>query len=411
MTRIEKEKKIIIVGGGFGGIRCALDLVKKNLPRTKIILISDKTHFEYTPALYRVLTGRSPLEVCIPLRDIFNGKDIEILQDNIAQVNLQKKLLKGESGSSYVFDFLVLALGSETAYFNIPGLKELAFSFKSITDALRLKRHLHEIFKECETATLEQKVCAAHIVIVGGGATGAETAGELVLYTKNLAKKHRLPPGIVTIDLVEAAPRLLPSLPEDISTKIQKRLHSLGINIFLNRMVVKKEIEEVHLKDMELKTKTMVWTAGVKTNSLFSKIGELAFDKKGKVIVDEFLQPKSFENIFVIGDAAATPYSGLAQTAIADGVFVSDVIFHKINQKSLSPYIPKKTAHAIPVGPNWAAVLIGNFRIYGKIAWWLRRLADLRFFLSILSPKKAILAFQSGKTLCESCVICSPIEE
>ena len=403
----QKLKKIVIVGGGFGGIRCALDLLKKNIPQTKIILISDKTHFEYTPALYRVLTGKSPLEVCIPLRDIFDGKDIEVLQDTITQVNLQKKLLKGESGSSYVFDFLVLALGSETSYFNIPGLKELAFSFKSIADALRLKGHLHKIFKECETATLEQKVCATHIVIVGGGATGTETVGELSLYAKKLAKKHKLPSGIVTIDLIEAAPRLLPLLPEDIGTKIQKRLNNFGVNIFLNRVVVKQEIEEVHLKDMEMKTKTMIWTAGVKTNSLFSKIGGLVFDKKGKVIVDEFLQTKGLDNVFVIGDAAATLYAGLAQTAVSEGVFVADVIFRKIAQKPLVPYRPKKPAYAIPIGPGWAAVLIGNLRIYGRIAWWLRRATDLRFFFSILPPKKAVLVFQSGKKITETCPICS----
>ena len=241
----EANKKIVIVGGGFGGIRCALDLANQNLPGVDIILISDKPHFEYTPALYRVVTGRSPLEVCIPLREIFDGKDVEVLEDSITKVNVKEKKLKGSSGSKYSFDFLLLALGSETAYFEIPGLRDLCFGFKSINEALRLKRHLHELFSTCEKATMEEKVCSANIVIVGGGATGTELAGELALYARELAKKHNLRPSLVTIDLIEASHRLVPVMPEDISKVLKKRLHSLGVNIFLNRAVIKREIEQV----------------------------------------------------------------------------------------------------------------------------------------------------------------------
>src|SRR3989338_2424821 len=115
-------KKIIIVGGGFGGVRAALDLASKKIQGAKIILISDKPHFEYTPALYRVATGRSPLEVCIPLREIFSGKEVEVVEDRIEAVDPLGLVLTGSSGSKYRFDYAVLALGSETAYFNIPGI-------------------------------------------------------------------------------------------------------------------------------------------------------------------------------------------------------------------------------------------------------------------------------------------------
>jgi len=130
MTNNIREKRVVIVGGGFGGISAALELEKKRIPNLKIVLVSDRSHFEYTPALYRVVTGRSPLEVCIPLREIFEGKEVEVLEDTIIEADLDNKTLKGKSESNYSFDFLVLALGSETAYFNIPGLKELSFNFK-----------------------------------------------------------------------------------------------------------------------------------------------------------------------------------------------------------------------------------------------------------------------------------------
>jgi len=245
-----------------------------------------------------------------------------------------------------------------------------------------------------------------HFVIVGGGASGVELAGELALYTKRLAKLHKIDPSLITIDLIEAAPRLIPALPEDFSERVRNRLHQLGINIFLNRMITKEEIEKVYLKDMEIRTKTVIWTAGVKPHHLYSEITGLKLDKKGRVMVDELLQANEHPNVFVIGDAAATPYTGMAQTAIHDGRFVADVIEKKIYGRHSDPYQPRNPFYAIPIGPGWAATLIGHYRFYGLIGWWLRRLADLRFFLSILSFRKAILVFRSGKTLCESCEIC-----
>lgn len=406
------NKRVVVAGGGFGGIRLALDLAEKEIPNIKIVLISDKPHFEYHAALYRVVTGCSPLEVYIPLREIFEHKGVEVLEDSITWVDLKEKTLKGTSGSRYVFDFLVLALGSETAYFNIPGLKELSFGFKSITEALRLKQHLHQLFEACTLSPSDQEedTCRMLFMIVGGGASGIELAGELAVYTKELSKKHKVDPSLITVDLIEAAPRLLPALTEDVSERVKNRLHELGVNIFLNRAVTEQELEEVRLKDMRVKTKTVIWTAGVKPHHLYSKISEFDFNKKGRVMVDEFLQAKGWDNIFVIGDAAATPYTGMAQTAIRDGSFVAGIIVNKIYGRPIESYKPKMPFYAIPVGPGWAAVLIGKWRFYGRIGWWLRRLADFRFFLSILPFRKALLAFQSGKTLCESCKICMPEE-
>ncbi|MEK7498564.1 MAG: FAD-dependent oxidoreductase, partial [Patescibacteria group bacterium] len=184
-----EQKKIVIVGGGFGGVETALSLLRKNLVNVKITLISSNPHFEYTPALYRVVAGVSPLEVCIPLKDIFEGKNIEVVRDTIVNVDTQGKAIKGVSGSVYTFDYCVLALGGEIAYFDIPGLKEFSFGFKSIHQALRLKRHLHEIFDSCKEGTSEEKVCACHVLVVGAGATGVELAGELAEFIdQNLQK-------------------------------------------------------------------------------------------------------------------------------------------------------------------------------------------------------------------------------
>ncbi len=404
---MDSQKKVVIVGGGFGGVGTALSLARRKLPSVKIVLISDIPHFEYHPSLYRVVTGKSPLEVCIPLSEIFKNTNVEVVEDSITHLDTNGRVLKGASESRYSYDFLVLALGSEAAYYNITGLKENTFGFKTIKEALVLKRHLHEVFTKCKDAPKDQKTTLVHIVIIGGGAAGTELAGELAVYAKGMAASHRIDPSLVTIDLFEAASRLLPTLPEDVSKKVHVRLQGLGVNIFLNRAVEKEELENVYLKDMHVKAKTVIWTAGVKPNSFYSTISSFELDKKGRVVVDEYLRAKNLDNVFVVGDAASTENSGTAQTAVLDGLSVVENINRQLHGESLTKAISKKSIFAVPVGPSWAAVPIGNLRFYGRLGWFIRKVADLKYLLSILPLREAFLAFQSGKTLCESCPVCS----
>jgi NADH dehydrogenase len=400
---MEPLHQIVIVGGGFAGIRTALALDKKRLPNVKIRLVSDKDHFEYPSAFYRLASGYSPLETYVPLGDIFDDTSVEVVEDSITSITPNEKSLHGTSGARYAYDTLVLALGSETAYFNIPGLKELAFSFKSVNDAIRLNRHLQQQFnssvKETETA---EKLDETHVVIVGGGASGTELAGELAVYLRKLCSECSLDPSLVTIELIEAAPRLLPVMPPAFSARVEARLRSLGVNILLNRAVLEQEVETTHLRDMELRTKTMVWTAGVRANELYEKTEGFETDKKGRVIVDEFLRTKGFPAIYIAGDGAATQYSGLAQTAFHNGKFVANDIAARLTGNDPKPYEPGQVASAIPIGPKWAGVMWRGITVYGRIGWWLRRLADLRVYLTILPLGKAWSAFKEGKNYCDA---------
>ncbi len=400
-------RKVVILGGGFGGIAAAQTLAKlnKDSAADKIILLSNKSHFEYTASLYRVITGRSPMEVCVPLRELFpNEKQVQVEIDTITEINLAEKKLVGKSGSHYNYDHLVLALGSETAYFNIPGLEQYSFGFKSIPEALELKNHLHKVIEQGKTAVKDEKTTLGNIVIVGAGPTGTEIAGELSVYLRQLTKKHGLDPSLVTIELIEAAPRILPSLPEELANNVAARLRSLGVNIFTNRTVTSEEIDRVHLKDMEMKTKTLIWTAGVKPNRLLATTKDLPLNEKGKIIVDDHLRLANFLEVQVIGDIAAVQYSGMAQTAIDHGKYVAQFI----NNPKTGTHKPKKPAYAVPVGPGWGAVLVGPFHFYGYLGWLIRRAADLRFFSSILPLNRALAAFSAHRTLCETCEVCLP---
>ena len=402
----ENEKHIVIVGAGFAGIRCALDLSKKRLKNTKITLIANKPYFEYYPRLYRVVTGSSPIEACVRLDDIFKDKKVEIVVDEVANVDIKTQSVAGKSGSVYHYTDLVLALGSETVYFGIDGVQERAFGFKSINEALTLKNHLHKMFDVYLSENKEDIISKLSIVIVGGGPSGVELAGELTKYMKMLSVEHTLDNAFVTIDLVEAAPRLLPTLPEEVSVRVYNKLHSLGVNIFLNRTVVKEDIDKITMKDMDLKTNTMIWTAGSRTNHFYSTVVGLQIHKSGRVIVDEHMQAVDAPHVYIAGDAALTQYSGLAQTAIYDGAYIADTLYKISNNKKPRIYKPKKVSYAVPVSSKWAAVSVGPFKFYGYLPHILRELIDLRFFFSILSIKQAFQVFCSEYHRCESCPTC-----
>jgi NADH dehydrogenase len=394
--------KVLILGGGFGGIATALELTKKN----KVVLVSDKPHFEYHAALYRVVTGRSPLEVCIPIPEILKDTGVEFVVDTITEIDIDRKIALGVSESKYKYDYLVMAVGSEVEYFNIPGLAEYSFGFKSISEALILKKHLHTLFERCKKIPQdeEEQMCLLHIAVIGAGASGVELSGELACYMKKLAKKHEVDESLITIDLIEAQSRILPLFPTAVAKKVTQRLRSLGVNVFINRPMSKGEIEKVTVRGMTMRTETIIWTAGIKPNSLHGKIEGLEVDKKGKVVVDKYLL--GAKNFFVIGDGASTKYSGMAQTAIYEGALATKNILNDIKGKKMEEYKPKKPYYSIPVGPGWAATLVGPLTFYGLTGWFLRRMADLRYFLSILPLGKALTAFQSGQRLSENCEIC-----
>lgn len=401
-----KEHRVLILGGGFVGIAAALGMARRRMKGVHITLVSDRPHFEYHGALYRLVTGTSPLEICMPLREIFAGTDVDVVLDTIEGLDKEKKVATGASGSTYHYDHLVLGLGAETNYFGIPGLKELSFGMKTINDALRLKRHISEVLLTCKTGTKEEQVCATNFAVIGGGPTGIEMAADLIVYARKLAGEYGIDPSLVTVEIIEGAPRLIPTLPEAFSRRLEHHIRGLGVNIFTNRSIEREEIEKVYLKDMELRTKTVIWTAGVMANHLHKDWG-LPVDKRGRVEVDEHFRAKGMERIYVGGDAAVAEHWGMAQTAHYHGGHIADAISADIKGLRPPKYHAKAPIYAIPGGPGWAGVLWGKIEVYGSTGWFLRRLVDFIVFNWMLPPKKAWDVFRSGKSICDSCSVCS----
>ncbi len=394
------------MGGGFAGIKTALTLAQSHNTSREVTLISDKTHFEYHARLYHVLAGHTPLEVCVPLSEIFVHTGVRIVEDKIEKIDLEKQVVLGKENKQYAYDYLVMALGSENSYYDTPGLKELSYSVNSIESTVKLNKHLHDIFSLCKVDDEDMKNCSAHVVVVGGGATGCEVAGSLAVYARQIAKKHGIDESYVTIDLIHSGNRLMSVLPEPVSAQIKQRLYNLGVNIFLNRKVMKEEIENVYLKDMEMKSKTLIWCAGVKSNSLITEIKGISLDKRGKVIVNNMMQVEPYKNVYVAGDIASTHYSGMAQTAFQDGTYIGKAILAQLQNKILSPYTQTAPSYALPLGEKWAMSALGPLTLRGYGGWLIRRYFDLKAFLTILPWQKALKAFSSEKLLCEYCPIC-----
>jgi len=400
-----EPKKILIVGAGFAGISCALNLSNRHLEGVKITLVDPYPHFEYHAMLYRVLTGRSALEVCIPLREIFRQRrNVEVVEDMIMDIDFKKSRALGKSGFSYHYDNLVLGLGSEPSYFDIEGLKEYSFSFDSIESVIRLKNHIHKLFSDFRHGDSKNNMSGLHIVIVGGGASGLEIAGSLALYTKQIAKKHGIEEAFLTIDLISSSVRLVPQFPDEISDLVRYRLGSLGVNVYLGRRVMKEEIEEVYIKDMILRAKTVIWCAGTEGNHLYRKFG-LPVNEKGRVKVNQYLQ--TAEKVYIIGDGADTKLSGFSQTAILQGNHAAGNIVRSLHGEALSEYIPEIEDYFLPVGNDWAATEFLGKKIHGKTGWYLKRIHDLRFFMSILPLSKAIAAWKEDSVLWETCKVCT----
>ncbi len=373
--------RVMIVGGGFGGVKTALELSKNK--HNKVTLISDRPDFQYYPALYGTATGKSHLQSWVPLGVIFADKqNVEVIIDSITEVDPKKKQLTAVSGNTYEYEHLVLALGAVTTYFGIEGLDHYAYGIKSEAEIKKLKHHLYQELKE-------KKHSDKHYVIIGGGPTGVELASALGSYIKKLRKHYGLPERQLTINLIEASPRLLPRMHEKTSAKVKRRLEKLGVSVELGKKVESATAEGLVVSGRPLKSHTIIWTSGVANNPFF-KANEQYFDfaPNGKVIVNDYLRTK--DGIYIIGDNAATQFSGLAQTALHDALFVSQNFNRRQNNKQLKKYKAVMPPVVVPIGENWSVFEWRKIRLSGWAAGLIRQAADVVGYSDVLPVGRAL---------------------
>lgn len=390
-----RKHRVVIVGGGFGGIKMALDLADDR--RFHVTLIADHTNFRYYPSLYRTATGRKRIASSIPLDELFAGKRVHLINDRVVGLDRNTRTVKTKVNHHVGYEALVLAIGVQTNYFGIKGLQELSFGIKTNADATELKNYLHQQLIDNHKPDL-------NYIVVGGGPTGIELAGELPPYLRRIAKQHGIRRPSIHVDLIEAAPRLVPRMPKDVSRRLAKHLRKLGVKLYLSTTVQAQTADALMINNKPIRSHTVIWTAGVTNNAFFTDQGfQLA--KNTKVRVDQFLQ--SEPGIYVIGDNADTPYSGMAQTALHDGKFVATNLKRLASHQDPNPYHARKPIYVFPAGNHWAAVLWGKVRIYSKLGWLLHSFVDLIAYHDYQPWWRATHRWIAGKDNEESCPICA----
>lgn len=374
----------IVVGGGFGGVKAALELSKNK--KMQVTLISDRPDFQYYPALYSTATGGSHLQSWVPLGVIFAGRDnVRIIIDSLTSIDKASRTITMASGTKHEYHKLVLALGSVTTYFGIPGLDEYAYGIKSHDEIERLKQHLLREFSTAHAAD-------SHFLIVGAGPTGVELASSLGTYLEKLKKEYKKPQARMSISIIEAAPRVLPRMSEKASAKVEKRLKKLGVHVELNKKVESETADSLIVSGRPIKSHTVIWTSGVANNPFF-KANESQFKlaPNGRVLVDKHMRADKY--VYVIGDNAVTPFGGLAQTALHDAIYVAKQILGK----SRKPYKAKQPPVVVPIGENWAIFEYKKLRFGGWLGSLVRTAADFVGYSDILRFGQALGVWRAQK--------------
>lgn len=389
------KHKVLIVGGGFGGVKAALELSKHD--GFEVTLLSENTDFRYYPTFYHTATGGLKAQSSIPLKEILNADRVRFVLGTATKLDRKNQIVRTGDSRKFAYDTLIVALGTITNFFGIEGLKEYAYSIKSLDEIARFKKHLHEQLTDDRKPEL-------NYVIVGAGPTGIELAGALPAYLREVRKAHNLPHRKIHIDLIEAAPRLLPRSGKATSRAVRRRLRKLGVKLFLNQAVQSENADSLTVNGKPILSHTVIWTAGVATNP-FYRANNFIMDKRGKVAVNQYLQAEP--GIYVLGDNAGTQYSGLAQTALTDAHQVVHNLVRAADDKQPVPYKPKKPITVIPVGEGWAAVEYGNIQFAGRLGWLLRSAADWIGFKDLEPWWKASEQWLTEFGTQEDCPTCS----
>lgn len=406
---VENQKDILILGAGFAGLRSAIRISKK-LPKKlkqlyRIVLVDEHPVHVYTPDIYSIATAfhkkitkqcliRLTEEIATPINKAITGHNISFLRDSVTRIEPENQRVILKNIGDIDYEYLVLALGSVTNYFDIPGLKEYSYPLKTLSDALAINCHLDLLFAMLrEDRTLSRKIS---IVVGGGGTTGVEFGCALREYVDKLCVKYGVPKENISIALVEAGKSLA---GQDMNTTsfIKIRLHKLGVTALLETRIKKVENAKITVeKDIgiaEFPVDAIIWTGGVAPNPIIAKCFKET-SRNGALIVNDFLQYEAHKNIFAAGDNAyfVDPKSKkcapmLAQVAIKQADIVAENVVRQTQGKKLKRFSLKVKGIVVPLGGHRALYKFGFVTMDGFLAWMLARLIDLVYSLSILPAK------------------------
>ena len=380
--------KIIIVGAGFAGLQAAKGVTTSSFDVT----IIDKNNYHlFQPLLYQVATaGLSPADIAVPIRNIFRSQqNPKVILDELIGINPQLNQIKTRN-NTYIYDFLVIATGSEPSYFGHDQWKNFSYGLKNIKDATSMRTKILKAFEKAERIKNNNDLDKLmKFVLIGGGPTGVEMAGAIAELSKKILTKEftTIDTKTAKIILLEAGPNILPTASHSLSIYAQKTLEKLGVEVKCNTSV--KNISEglVETNAETIDAETIIWCAGVKASPVKSWIN-VKTDEKDRVLVNEDLSISAYSNIFVIGDAShvknknSKPLPGLAPVAKQEGNFVAEVIKKNIhNGKPPKKFYYKNRGYLATIGRSDAIVDFGWFTLKGRIGWIFWSIIHIYFLI------------------------------
>jgi len=382
--------RVVIVGGGFGGIALAKKLSKKE---AQVVLLDKHNYHNFQPLLYQVSTGGlEPDSIAYPIRKVLQGyPNFFFRLAQVQEVKTDTKRIKTNIGEIF-YDYLVVATGSETNFFGNKSIESKGMAMKTIPQSLNLRSLILENFEQALlTDDLHERDGLMNFVIVGGGPTGVELAGALAEIKKGILPKDY--PDLDTrraqINLVQSGDRILPAMSRQASEKAEKFLENLGVNVWKNIRVTDYDGQKVSTdSNTEFKAETLVWAAGVKAVCIKGLNAKELLCKGDRIKVNEYHQVIGVEDVFAIGDVAQMEtdkfphgHPMMAQPAIQQGRNLGDNLVRLMENKPMNPFVYKDKGSMATVGRNKAVVDMPKFRFQGVFAWFVWMFVHLYFLI------------------------------
>ena len=369
----------VIVGGGFGGIKTALELSKKHIG--KITLLSDEDYFLHHATLYSTATGKDVAESVIPLNAIFaEHPNVTVVKDRITHLDSKRKLVRSVT-KEYSYDKLVLAMGSVTTFFGIQGMEEHAYGIKTVDEVRTFHDHIHQ--------EVVEKKLDKEFFVIGAGPTGIELAGALNEYLTSLKKVFRLKNTASKVTLVEAAPQIVPRMSKTAAKKVSVALKKQGIKILVNHKVSALDDDSITIDGKERPTTTAVWTSGVANNPFFkANADQFNLAPNGRVNVNPYLE--ALPDVYVIGDNNTVRFSGMAWPALYQGKHVAKNIARAATKRPQTAFHPHSVPTGLPVGEHWGYVEWYGVYVAGRLGAQVRRWMELYGYCQLVPLKAAL---------------------
>jgi NADH:ubiquinone reductase (H+-translocating) len=370
---------VVVIGGGFGGLKAARTLAKYPV---RVTLIDRRNHHLFQPLLYQVATaGLSPGEIAAPIRSILRGhRKVHVLLGEVVDIDMTNRVVK-LTDAKVSYDYLVIAAGATHSYFGHNEWEPLAPGLKTIEDALEIRRRVLLAFELAERQAAEgEGQIPLNFVVVGGGPTGVELAGTLAEIARHVLAHEfvYIDPKQTRIILLEGGARVLPAYAEDLSRSAEEQLRKLGVDVRTSTMVTSIDADAVCVGETRIPAVVVLWAAGVAASSLGRKLG-VPVDRAGRVVVDRDLSIPGHREVFVIGDLAAFKdergnlLPGVAPVAMQEGVAVAKNIGRDLEGKERVPFRYFDKGSLATIGRAAGVAQFGKVHISGYFAWlaWL----------------------------------------